>query len=229
MAALDILQEVTGGADVTFSALNPGDLIVFQYMTRYGTSTVTTTTGLTLLASRSDEWPMIQTYARVVQSGDPLTWAFTPSIGGESAIRGYRIEGPFSSLSGVLSEADASFTGQTSRRVRTVDSTVAANTLVLAAVALDAGGTNPSSATNSFTSLATLGTDRKLSTARRLYASGATDVHTTFTWTTSVAGNSALIRIAAPAGGGGGTASGSRTCTSAAPLTPLTRNRLAGV
>ena len=200
MAALDILQEVTGAPTVTFSSVNAGELLLFTYMTRYGYSNVSTTAGLTRLATRGDEWPMLQVYARVAQAGDPTSWTFTPDGGGQSELRGYRIEGPFTDLTGITADMDASFTSLTSRRVRLSDMSVGANTLVIAALALDVGASDPSSVTNSFTSLATVGIDRKLSTARRLYTSSATDVSTTFTWTTAVNGNSALIRIPAPSG-----------------------------
>ena len=204
MAALDILQEVAGGSgatnpvSVTFSAVNAGELLVFAYMAQRGDSTITAPAGLTLAADTAGgAWPQLKVYTRIAQSGDSLSWSFSSSIGDDCYLRGFRIEGTFTDLTGVTSSVDSSFSSVSSRAVLVANVTVAANTLVLAALS-KSGSNNVSSVTNSFASLSNQGTDRKLSTARRLYTGSATDVSTTFSWTGSEEGNTALIRIAAP-------------------------------
>ena len=206
MAALDILQEVAGGSgatnpvSVTFSAVNANELLVFAFMTQRGDSIITPPSGLTLAADTAGgAWPQLKVYTRVAQGGDSLSWSFSSSSGDDCYLRGFRIEGAFANLSGVTSSVDSSFSAVASRAVLVSNVTVAANTLVLAALSKSGTG-NVSTVTNSFASLSNQGTDRKLSTARRLYTSSATDVSTTFSWTGNEEGNTALIRIAAPSG-----------------------------
>lgn len=208
MAALDVLQlvPVQGSGTpvtVTFSSVAAGDLLVFVVMCGSGASVVTPPAGLTAYTNVNTEWPRLATYARVVQAGDSASWAFGFSNTDSNVIQGYRIEGPFSDLTGVTITADASFASGTSRKVLLSDATVTANTLVLAAICHY--GSSTFSFSNAFTNAQnTTGIGAGvLGTARRLYSTGASDVSTTATWTGSDSGNSALIRIAAPSGGGG--------------------------
>lgn len=213
MAALDILQTVrdatTPGSTtkaVSFSAVAPGDLLLFIVCNQLGSTTVTPPVGVTTFTNRATEWPRLSTHARVAQAGDSTSWTFTFSASEQAnVVHAYRIEGPFSTLADVTITDDASFAGVASRRVLLSDVTVAANTLVIATIGqYELPGAPSVSWSNSFTNAIAddNGANCLLSTSRRLYTSAATDVSTTASWTGNDGGNAALIRIATPSGGG---------------------------
>ena len=208
MAALDILQTPTPvvrtsgpqNITITFGAVATGDLLLFALNVRTGTAVVTPPSGLTLLTNKSG-WPRLLTYARVVQSGDSTSWQWSTDIDTALVLQAWRIEGAFANLSGVTGGEDAEFLSETSRRTLASDVSVGANTLVYAM--LGKYSTSAVTFSNSFaTAVSTDEGVTQLSSARRLYTSAATDVSTTPSWTGATSGAAALIRIAAPSGGG---------------------------
>jgi hypothetical protein len=209
MASLDVLQLARATADstspsVTFSSVAPGDLLVFLVAYRIGSATITPPAGLTAYTGRAG-WPYLATYARVVQAGDTATWTFSLSTGSHWATHGYRIEGPFTNLTGVQITDDSTFASNTSQKILLTDASVGNNTLVIASITKYSN--TAFSFGNSFTDTTNdaIGPEISLGTARRLYASSSTTVASTATWTGATSGTTALIRIAQPAGGGGPT------------------------
>lgn len=203
MAALDVLQLATAAVSaatntLNFSAVAAGDLILFFVSHTNGGVTITPPAGVTPFTQRGTQWPKLATYARVVQSGDATGWAFGFDNSDPSYIHGYRIEGPFTDLSGITITDDDSFGAVASRRILLSDVTVAANTLAIAGVAKY--NTATASFDNSFGNVQNSASEgiTSLASARRLYTGAATDVHSTASWTGSNTGNAALARIAAP-------------------------------
>ena len=120
-------------------------------------------------------------------------------------LHSYRIEGPFTDLSGVTITQDAGFTCNAKCDVLESPVSVAANTLCISALGVYSNAVTPAF-DNSFDNdvYDQAAADITMASARRLYTGAASDVQTTATWpqTGSITGNNALIRIAAPSGGG---------------------------
>jgi hypothetical protein len=204
MAALDILQTVTptpvGGTTsmtITFSALNPGDIVLFFAVASSNASTVTPPSGVTPYGPTDGSAASLRSFAKVVQAGDPLSWTFTSSVAGRQMWVAYRVEGPFTDLSTLQYSQRQGSGAFTTFRVPATDVSVNANTRVFAAVSRSASDAVTFS--NGFSAAGSSAFVESVFAATRLYTAPATDVHTEATWGTSAAANGVLFRLQAPA------------------------------
>ena len=201
MALMDVhvasVPAVTGGmtsSTATFSAINSGDLLLLFVSVGGGTANITPPAGYTLLRSQSGSMPCF-VYGKVAGSSEPLAQTVDQSPGVRVFLQAYRIEGPFTDLSSVVI-GGASFTSQTTLRVLAANVSVAANTLVIAQTAQDTNGAATYS--NSFANAVSSTFVERMQTARRFYASAASDVHTEVSMASS-SGTAQLVRITAQA------------------------------
>jgi hypothetical protein len=206
MAALDdIVTPVTTSGNatsltVTFaSAPAAGELILLQYVAQNQNIT-STPAGFTVLDS-SSYGGRVTVLAKVAGAFEGTTYTADFAASTNCSAIGRRIEGPFTDLSTLTYSGELS-TYSTSIRILDTDVSVSANTKVIAIFATSEATDAFSSASNSFGNLAEVvaGAARCIQ-VHRLYASSATDVHTTLTLTNSGYGRETLLRIAAPGGG----------------------------
>jgi hypothetical protein len=187
-----------------------GNLILCFAYVHDGGSTLTLPSGFTSIVQSSPDWPKLAVYAKVAGGSESNDYGLTLGAATETMIRGFNIEGVFSDLSGVSGVQRVVAFGS-SIKIIAADQSVAANTLVFSAIAVQNDRSTTMAFNNSFAN--TLHNNDagagSLSTARRLYASADTTVTTTASWTTNSDGNSALLMIAL--GGGGGSTQPPRT------------------
>ena len=208
MAALDdIVTPVTSGGNsssptVTFaSAPAQGDLILLHYTVTNQNFTASPS-GFTQLDDRALSPVRSRVLAKIAGASEGTTYSATIAAAGNWSSIGRRIEGPFTNLSTITTNAEDS-AYSTSIRILNANVTVGTgNTKVIAIYSTSEASDYFSSATNSFGNLAqavsSSGGTRSIQ-VHRLYTTSASDVHTTVTLANPGYGRKVLLRITAPA------------------------------
>lgn len=199
---LDTQNDNSGGlttATIAFASTpTAGDLLVFFAANQTGSDTITGPSGGTqAFVSPGTEWPKIAAFVKIA-SGSENSFTVTSTSSTQLTCISYRIEGSFSDLTGVSGVADPTSFAATveTKKIIATDQSVDANTLVFAAIGLYEDKTGSlGSWTNSFANATAYFAISTLGVARRVYASSATDVSTTPTWTGNDGGNCGLVFV----------------------------------